>query len=292
MNFAPLVMSLTSKRCCCSFRTHARARTFPQDYRLVKGMDVGERVMLHPLDDGAVAAAYEKLWVRMTDGAAISPATLTALGHEIAVPEAAHTRNTARFGFDDLCSKALGAADYLAIAKAYHTVFIHGTPVLRLDVHGRDTVRRFITLVDTLYDANVKLVLFAGAAPIELFQVPPPREDGSTFDEVFAFDRTVRPSSCHSCALPTTHTSSRAVRTVTHLSTVVPSMLGTVMMADTEGLTVDGDEFRRIPRETRQSAAAGPASIMLSTSMLSFVLHLRAHSLSHLWACDVRCCRF
>jgi predicted ATPase len=197
-HFVPFIATLQSECDVFGMESHT-------DYRLVKGMDVGQTVMLHPLEGGggdggdgegsaegvAARAQYDALWAKMTEGATTSAATLVALGHEIAVPEAAHQRNTARFAFGDLCSKALGAADYLAVAKAYHTVFIHGAPVLRLDVHGRDTVRRFITLVDTLYDANVKLVLLAAAPPLQLFAAPPQRADGSTFDEVFAFDRTV-----------------------------------------------------------------------------------------------------
>ena len=65
------------------------------------------------------------------------------------VPEAADNSRVARFSFGDLCSRAVGAGDYLAIAKRFHTVFLTGVPVLDTGVRINET-RRFITLVDQL----------------------------------------------------------------------------------------------------------------------------------------------
>jgi cell division protein ZapE len=66
-----------------------------------------------------------------------------------------------------LCEKPLGTLDYLQIARTYHTVFIDGIPVL--GPQRRNEARRFINLIDTLYDGRVGLVVSADAEPEELF---------------------------------------------------------------------------------------------------------------------------
>ncbi|GBF94229.1 hypothetical protein Rsub_06499 [Raphidocelis subcapitata] len=86
-------------------------------------------------------------------------------GRLLEVPRAAG--GAAWFDFSDLCGRPLGAADYLALAHRYHTVFVTGVPALSLQT--RDRARRFITLVDELYNARTLLVLSADAAPDALF---------------------------------------------------------------------------------------------------------------------------
>jgi len=90
-----------------------------------------------------------------------------------------------------LCDKPLGAADYLAVAAAFHTVFIADIP--KLTLQERDQVRRFITCIDSFYERHTKLVCTADHDPIHLFQVSEEerKERGSTCDEIFAWDRTV-----------------------------------------------------------------------------------------------------
>src|SRR5690606_33791288 len=83
------------------------------------------------------------------------------LGRDIAVPNA--RGGVARFPFARLCEAPLGAADFRAIARHYHTVLIDGVP--RLDTLGNDAVRRFVLLIDELYEHRVKLVASADAAP-------------------------------------------------------------------------------------------------------------------------------
>lgn len=67
----------------------------------------------------------------------------------------------------ELCARPLGPADYIALAAAYHTIFIEGVPAMSMQV--RDQARRFITLVDELYNARCALVVSAAAPPGELF---------------------------------------------------------------------------------------------------------------------------
>jgi cell division protein ZapE len=85
----------------------------------------------------------------------------------------------ARFAFAELCERPLGAIDYLHIAHAFHTVLIDGIPVLQ--PAQRDVARRFVNLIDTLYDARVCLVASAAVEPAELYPAG---------DVHFLFERT------------------------------------------------------------------------------------------------------
>ena len=105
------------------------------------------------------------------------PDRLIVLGHTLAVPLAAN--GTARFDFDTLCRQALGPGDYGALATHYQALVLDGIPVLSPENY--DAARRFITLVDELYEHRVKLVASAAAAPDDLF----PEGSGSA-----AFQRT------------------------------------------------------------------------------------------------------
>ena len=81
------------------------------------------------------------------------------------VPQAA--RGAARFTFPQLCEQPLGAADYLRIAHEFHTLVLDHIPVMGYG--KRNAAKRFITLIDTLYDNGVKLVASAAAAPDRLY---------------------------------------------------------------------------------------------------------------------------
>jgi cell division protein ZapE len=104
-------------------------------------------------------------WRRLTDGAQGASRTLKVLGRTLFVPQAA--KGVARFSFADLCGKPLAATDYLAIADAFHTVMIDHIP--KLGAEQLNEARRFIVLIDTLYDESVKLVCSAAAPPEELY---------------------------------------------------------------------------------------------------------------------------
>lgn len=108
------------------------------------------------------------------------PLTLTVKGHPVEVPQAAG--GVARFSFEDLCSKPLGASDYLAIAEEFHTVVFENIP--RMSFERRNEAKRFIMLIDALYDAHVKLLASAESEVHELYQA-------DTGREAFEFDRTV-----------------------------------------------------------------------------------------------------
>jgi cell division protein ZapE len=81
------------------------------------------------------------------------------------VPCSAH--GVARFSFVDLCEKPLSAVDYLRLARDYHTVLIDRIPVM--DYPERNAAKRFINLIDALYDNGVKLMASAQADPMSLY---------------------------------------------------------------------------------------------------------------------------
>ena len=147
------------------------------DYRLEKTKSLP--VWLTPLG-AETDARMDAAWHKLTDGVTPRPETIEMKGREVPVPSAAV--GAARFSFGDLCEKPLGASDYLAIAERYPTIFIEGIPVLRPE-QGNAT-KRFINLVDTLYDNKVRLVASAETMPEELLPV----RKGTTG---FEFDRTV-----------------------------------------------------------------------------------------------------
>ena len=133
----------------------------PTDYRLQGLKDVA--VYLTPLSPTA-DAAMDAAWVKLAGGTG-KPAALTVLGRTLPVARAG--RGAARFTFDELCARPLGAADYLAIARHFHTVFLDRIPVM--GEANRNEARRFTLLIDTLYDEGVKLVVSAAAPPDGLY---------------------------------------------------------------------------------------------------------------------------
>jgi cell division protein ZapE len=133
------------------------------DFRLEKL--AGMPVWYVPADEAATAAlddAWRRL-ARENDGAAQE---LSLKGRTIHVPRAA--MGVARFSFHDLCEQPLAAADYLRIAHEYHTIILDHIPVMTFD--NRNAAKRFIILIDTLYDMNVKLIASAAAEPDALYR--------------------------------------------------------------------------------------------------------------------------
>ena len=133
-----------------------------KDFRLAKL--AGRQLYFTPADRDA-EIGMRAVFERLTGVARGQPVELELKGRAVHVPEAA--QGVARFEFADLCVKPLGALDYLAIAHAFHTVMIAGIP--RLSPLKRDEARRFINLIDTLYDAGVCLIAAAEVEPQELY---------------------------------------------------------------------------------------------------------------------------
>ncbi|RAZ85376.1 cell division protein ZapE [Mesorhizobium hawassense] len=130
-------------------------------------------------DDAAADRALDDAWEAMTNGQPAGEVTLTLKGRHLVVPRA--VGDAARFSFADLCEKPLGARDYLAIAGRFSTVFIDHVPVL--GEGKRNEAKRFILLIDTLYDHRMRLVMSAAAPPQGLYTA-------KRGNEVFEFERT------------------------------------------------------------------------------------------------------
>ncbi|MFT0860673.1 cell division protein ZapE [Ancylobacter sp. G4_0304] len=153
----------------------------PTDYRMEK-LD-GVRSWHVPTGHETQAdidREMEKIWHRLVgmDGGARQ--TVESAGRTIVVPRAGS--GAARFSFEDLCVQPLGASDYLRIARTYHTLLIEHIP--QLDQDRRNEAKRFITLIDELYEKGVKLVASAAAEPENLYL-------GTEGAEAFEWARTV-----------------------------------------------------------------------------------------------------
>ena len=116
--------------------------------------------------DAATASAMEKLFEDVAGEPGKSRSTLT-LNHRRLSP-IRQTDDVIWFDFAELCDGPRGQADYIAIARCYHTVFLSNLPVL--DIQQENQARRFITLVDEFYDRGIKLIVSAASAVTEIYQ--------------------------------------------------------------------------------------------------------------------------
>lgn len=148
----------------------------PTDYRMEKLNS--QPVYLIPIDE-RTDMAMEASWVQALHGRKAQPVDIPMKGRSIHVPLAAD--RMARFSFADLCDAPLGAADFLAIAKRFDTIFLDRVP--QLGPEKRNQTKRFIILIDTLYDHAIRLYISAAAMPEDLLV-----ERRGT--EGFEFDRT------------------------------------------------------------------------------------------------------
>ncbi len=135
----------------------------PTDYRLgrIKGMPC----FVTPLGPRA-DAHIQKFWELLTEMPQGEPRDIEVLGRTLHVPQAAH--GCARFTFDDLCEAPLGPADYLALAANFRTIFIERIPALASEQNN--ATKRFIALVDTLYDARLRLAASSAQPPEKIYK--------------------------------------------------------------------------------------------------------------------------
>lgn len=127
--------------------------------------------------DAAARAQLDAAWTQLAGDATPAPLVLQVQGREVTLP--AHADRVARASFWDLCGRPLGPADYLAVAKAVDVLLIDGVP--RLSASNYNEARRFVTLIDALYEARVRLIATAADAPEQLYN----EGEGS-----FEFERT------------------------------------------------------------------------------------------------------
>ncbi len=145
------------------------------DYRLERLREID--IYLTPADQDA----HEKLqsdFRTLTVGVESHVRTMNVNGREISVPQAAE--GVGFCYFSELCEQPLGAGDYLEIAQCFQTLILSGIP--KLGSERRDVAKRFVTLVDALYDYKVKLICSAEVGPTQLY---------TEGDGAFEFERTV-----------------------------------------------------------------------------------------------------
>lgn len=138
----------------------------------------GAPVYLHPLNE-ETADQFQAIWSVLIEGPLAPSDAVVNQGRTIHVPQAWH--GMARFHFADLCAKPLGASDYLKLCSLYHTILLEGVP--QLGYINRNEAKRFIILIDTLYDNHVRVIISADASPFDLYIA----ERGT---EAFEFART------------------------------------------------------------------------------------------------------
>lgn len=147
----------------------------PTDYRARKLKEMS--VYFSPLNAESQKRA-DDLFMNLTDGEEGAQDLVSVKGRTIQVPIAA--KGVARFSFPQLCERPLGAEDYLALAKRYHTVFLENIPILGYD--RRNEAKRLMTLVDVLYDNHRNLVITAEEGPQKIY---------TGHDHAFEFQRTI-----------------------------------------------------------------------------------------------------
>lgn len=144
------------------------------DYRL-------ERLQNLPVyycpDGPSARDSLARIFTLLTDESDGNSEEIEIGSRRLPVPKAA--RGVAWFTFPELCEQPLGAADYLALAEHYHTIIVESVPALTQDKHNE--ARRFMTLVDALYECRVNLVVSAAAEPDGLYRAG---------DGAFEFERT------------------------------------------------------------------------------------------------------
>ena len=145
-----------------------------KDFRLEK---LAGRPLYFAPADARAKSEMDKLWAELTGNHPGASMDIDVKGHTVHVPQA--SMGVARFSFPDLCAKPLGANDFLHVAHTFHTVLIEGIP--SFGNVQRDVVRRFINLIDTLYDSRVCLIASAAAEPSDLYPAA---------DKQFLFERT------------------------------------------------------------------------------------------------------
>ena len=147
------------------------------DFRLEK---LSHEPVYHVPNDEKAKRALDRAFKPLTGVERGRPGVVEVLGRKVNVPERAS--GVARFRFADLCELPLGATDYLELAREFHTLMIDDIPVM--DESKRNEAKRFINLIDALYDRHVKLLASAAAEPNGLYTA-------KSGHEAFQFDRTV-----------------------------------------------------------------------------------------------------
>ncbi|HEY0212524.1 MAG TPA: cell division protein ZapE [Paenirhodobacter sp.] len=124
----------------------------------------GAQVYFQPI--GKVAtAAMDSLWNELTGSDPGTELKIAVKGREVIIPH--YHSGVGRASFWDLCAHALGPADYLAIADAMRVLMIDDIP--QLSSSNFNQAKRFVTLIDAVYEAKVRLICSAADEPERLY---------------------------------------------------------------------------------------------------------------------------
>jgi cell division protein ZapE len=134
----------------------------PHDYRM--GREAEETRYVRPLGPAA-DRAMDEAWKAETGGAAGAPVAIDVGRRQICIPRAAG--RVGRADFRDLCEKPLGARDYLEVARRFDVLILENVPAMTWAQNNE--AKRFVTLIDALYEGGVKLYLSAEAPAEELY---------------------------------------------------------------------------------------------------------------------------
>lgn len=148
----------------------------PNDYRLERMQHIKQTYITPSNHDSDIL--MQQYFDDMAAGADVKPVQLMVQGRELLLPVT--SMDILFSSFDDLCVQALGSADYLEIAIEFSTVFLSHIP--QMNEENRNEAKRFVTLIDALYEHNVKLICSAAVAPEALYV----QGTGS-----FEFERTI-----------------------------------------------------------------------------------------------------
>ncbi|KAF7020703.1 hypothetical protein CFC21_033767 [Triticum aestivum] len=155
------------------------------DYRRLIPTDGSTQIHYYWPTNPDTRSMFEAMWHDITNqtGGNITAVTIPVMfGRSIEIPQSCS--GVARFDFEYLCGRPVGAADYIAIARNYHTIFISDLPAMSMKI--RDKARRFITLIDEMYNHHCRLICLATLPIDNLFQGT---EEGPLFDlESFQFE--------------------------------------------------------------------------------------------------------
>lgn len=133
----------------------------PEDYR--QHRLAGAQVYFQPA--GKAGPAIEAIWRDFAAGAAVGPLVLSVNGRKVELPR--YANGVARASFWELCARPLGPADYLAIAGAVRVLILEGIP--QLSSSNYNEAKRFVTLIDALYEGHVRLICSAADEPERLY---------------------------------------------------------------------------------------------------------------------------
>lgn len=135
----------------------------PHDYRLKQLFDM-QKTYVYPLNLAA-DEFLQTCWEGFTGNGRSYRLEIPIQGRILRIDK--HHSGIAWLTFEELCARPLGANDYLKLAKLCHTLFLQNIPVMSAEY--RNEAKRFVTLIDALYEHRVKLIVSAAAVPQELY---------------------------------------------------------------------------------------------------------------------------